>query len=733
MHPSELIARVERRISAGDLELAEDECASASAAFPEHSALRVLLSAIRQRLGKVEQALLDLQEVLRREPLHQGALRARGILLALRGDHQSAIADLRIVAQARPEDASIQYDFGLVCDMAGDALFALRQYELALNLDPEFVPAALNRGYVLTKLGRLEQALENNLAVCERFPEMPEAHYNVAEVLIALRRPEPALEACDRAIELNPGYAKAHIDRALALAELGGVEQAQASLEQARLLDPSAMHAFNAGFAQSIGGGGFFEQFDARSLYLHRLYQQQEECDWRRRKEFIENLESLILDGQAQGRDIADAHLPFRALAFPISDAARLSLARGVARKLQAGVESIGHDVGDGGRIRIGYVSPDFRIHPAAFLTRRIYGLHDRARFEVFAYSLTPDDGSTIRRDIAKDVEHFRDVSTLSARQTATQIRNDGIHIAVDLSGYTNFTRPEVFAFRPAPIQVSYLGFPGTLGADYIQYALVDETVCPAGSEQWWTEKLIYMPDSYYVMDDRTTVASLTPRREDFGLPADVFVFCCLNNSYKIDPEVFDVWMRILARVPGSVLWLLGSTETLQNNLRKEAETRGVAGARIIFSPFFRREVHLARYALADLFLDTLNYNAHTTAVDALWMGVPVLTLPGSTMPARVGASLLESVGLPDMIVTNTQEYENKAVLLATDRNACSTLRQRLAENRTRFPLFDTEYFVRNLEQAYEVVWRRKVDGLEPESFKVSRVVRHRSMPSRWY
>ena len=733
MQPAELSARIERHIGAGELQLAGDACANACAEFPENIDLRVMLASIRQRLGKIDEALRDLQEALRQEPLHHGALRARGILLALRGDHRSAITDLRTVAEACPKDASVQYDLGLILDMAGDALSALGQYELALNLDAEFVPAALNRGYLLTKLGRLEEALENNLAVRELFPEMPEAHYNVAEVLIALRRPQQAVQACNTAIGLNPRYAKAYIDRALALAELGHVEQAQASLDQAQLLDRSAVHAFNAGFAQAMGAGGFLEQFDARSLYLHRLYQQQEEGDWSRRNEFIGNLERMILDGERQGRDIADAHLPFRALAFPISDAARLALARGVARKLQAGVEPVGQDVRAGGRIRIGYVSPDFRVHPAAFLTRRMYELHDRERFDVFAYSLMPDDGSDIRRDIVQGVDGFRDVSRLSAREIALQISNDGIHIAIDLSGYTNFTRPEVFAFRPAPLQVSYLGFPGTLGADYIQYALVDETVCPAGSDNWWTEKLIYMPDSYYVTDDRTAVAKLSPRRQDFGLPVGGFVFCCLNNSYKIDPQIFDLWMRILSRVPRSVLWLLGPSEILQNNLRKEAQARGVAGSRIIFSAFLPRDVHLARYPLADLFLDTLHYNAHTTAVDALWMGVPVLTLPGSTMPARVGASLLRSMGLPDMIVDNAEDYEQKAVLLATEGNALAALRQRLAENRSRFPLFDTEYFVRNLEQAYEVIWRRHLEGLQPESFKVSRVGRGRGMRSRWH
>jgi protein O-GlcNAc transferase len=729
MQPAEIISRVERHIQAEDLLSAENECASACSAFPDNTDLRMMLSAIRQQLGRTDQALLVLDEVLRKDPRHYGAQRARGVLFASRGDHESAIADLRSAIEAAPRDASIQYDLGLVFDMAGDAASALRQYERALDLDAGFVPASLNRGYVLTRLGRLEEALENNSALSVRFPNMREAHYNVAEVLIALRRPAEAVIACDRAIGLDPGYAKAHIDRALALAELGRLDEAQGSLDQARVLDGAAVHSFNAGFAQQIGG--FLDQFDARSLYLHRLYQQQEDCDWRRRSEFIRNLERLIIDGVAEGREINDVHLPFRALALPISDHAKLTLARGVGRKLQTGVAPFVHVANTNARLRVGYVSPDFRVHPAAFLTRQLYGLHDRKRFEIFAYSLAPDDHSDVRRDIVQGVDCFRDLSMRSAREIATQIRDDQIQIAVDLSGYTNFTRPDVFAFQPAPIQVSYLGFPGTLGTDYMQYALVDETVCPPGAQSAWTEKLVYMPDTYYVTDNHTRVASARAKREDFGLPSDGVVFCCFNNSYKIEPEAFGIWMRVLSRVPNSVLWLLGRADLMQNNLRREAQALGISADRIIVAPFLPREIHLTRYPLADLFLDTLHYNAHTTAVDSLWMGVPVLTLPGATMPARVGASLLKSCGLPEMIVGNAQEYEDKAVLLATDRRELGALRNRLAGLRRTCTLFDTEYFVRNLERAYKMMWGRKKEGLPVESFHVSRVARR--VQSRWY
>jgi predicted O-linked N-acetylglucosamine transferase (SPINDLY family) len=727
-----IIARLEQLRQAGDLSAAELECRRACNRFPSDADLRVVLALLLRQQGKAEAAMAELDSAIRCEPDHVGALRHRGMLHASLGRHREAIADLGRVARVLPAEASAQYDLGVAFDMAHDTASALAQYELALARDPGLFAARLNRGYALAALERLDQALQNNLDLAQRFPYVPEAHFNLAEVLIALHRPGEALAACDRALAIRPDYAKAHIDRALALAELGRTEEAQQSLDQARALDPAAVHNFNAGFAARIGG--FFEQFDARSLYLHRLYQQQEECDWSRRHELIDNLERLILEGAASGHEVSDPHLPFRALAFPISREANRLLVRAVANRIRAGVTPFPRVIAPADRIRIGYVSPDFRVHPAAFLTRRLYGLHDRARFEVFAYSLVADDGSEVRRDIVAGADCFRDVSALNSVQIAEQIHRDGIHIAIDLSGYTNYTRSEIFAFEPAPIQVNYLGFPGSLGADFYHYAIVDEVICPPGEERWWTERLVYLPDTYYVTDNQTKVVPLAARRSDAGLPEAGFVFCCFNNAYKIGPEIFDVWMRILTRVPDSVIWLLATGKKIEANLRREAQARGVDGSRIVVAPFLPREIHLARYPLAGLFLDTLHYNAHTTAVDALWMGVPVLTCPGRTMPSRVAASLLSAAGLPELIVGDLKGYEETAVRLATHGSAAlATLRARLARNRSTCALFDTETFVRHLEKAYELIWEREREGLPPEPIRVPRLERAVPLHRRWY
>ncbi|MGH8597028.1 MAG: hypothetical protein ACREXT_10270, partial [Gammaproteobacteria bacterium] len=427
-------------------------------------------------------------------------------------------------------------------------------------------------------------------------------------------------------------------------------------------------------------------------------------------------------------------HLPFRALGLPISREAGSLLAQSVAMHLRAGATVLPRLKPAAGRIRVGYVSPDFRVHPAAFLTRRLYRLHDRSRFEVFAYSLFADDGSEVRRDIVAGVDCFRDVSAMNSAQIAEQIQRDGIHIAIDLSGYTNYTRSELFAFKPAPIQVNYLGFPGSLGSDAYQYAIVDDMVCPPGEERWWTERLVYMPDSYFVTDDQTRIAPVTLDRRQVGLPQSGFVFSCFNNSYKIEPEIFSVWMRILARVPGSLLWLLARDVRIESNLRREAEARGVDGSRIVVGPFLPREVHLARCTLAGLFLDTLYYNAHTTAVDALWMGVPVLSRPGSTMPSRVGASLLRAAGLPEMVVRDLPEYEETAVRLASEGSSeLILLKARLAQNRLSCALFDTATFVRHLERAYEMMWSRERQGLPPDLIRVPRTQRAVPLHTRWH
>jgi protein O-GlcNAc transferase len=395
-------------------------------------------------------------------------------------------------------------------------------------------------------------------------------------------------------------------------------------------------------------------------------------------------------------------------LSLPVPAEVQRDIARSIARRASAEVARIGgvpfsyrkHS----GRIRVGYVSPDFREHLNAYLTSPIFRLHDREKFEIFCYSIHVGDGSQIRQRIESTAEHFRDVSHLSDRELAGLINVDGVSILVDLGGYTAFSRPGIFAHRPAPIQVSYLGFPGTMGAEYVQYRVTDPIATPAESVVFWDEQLVFLPDSFYIYDNSEELADALVERADYGISDQAVVFCCFHNYYKIDPDIFDIWMRLLKRVPESVLWLQGWNPIAVANLQREAESRGVSSDRLKFAHFESRERYIARFRLADLFLDTLVFNAMTTASDALWAGLPVITCPGKNLASRVAASLLTAIGLQEGIAFDLNDYENKAFELATNRDKLEALKAKLRDNRNVMPLFDTERQVRHLESAYEMM-----------------------------
>ncbi len=391
-------------------------------------------------------------------------------------------------------------------------------------------------------------------------------------------------------------------------------------------------------------------------------------------------------------------------------------------------------------RIRVAYLSADFREHPVAYLMAGLFEHHDRSRFEVTALSMGPDRASPMRERIRSAVEHFVDAGEQSDQAIAELIRRREIDIVIDLMGLTRHNRLDVLARRPAPIQVNYLGYSGTTGADFIDYILADATVIPEEHRGFYSEQVVWLPDCYLITDDRRAIAERTPSRSECGLPEDGFVFCCFNNSYKLGPETFGVWMRLLNATPGSVLWLSEANATAQANLRREAESRGVEAQRLIFAPRLPDVAdHLARQRHADLFLDTLPYNAHTTACDALWAGVPLVTCLGTSFVGRVAASLLKAIGLDELITHSLGDYEALALRLAHDRTALAAVRQKLAYNRNTFPLFDTARTTRHIEAAYTTMWQRyqkeempssgetgREDGNQPVRSSLSdRLIRH--------
>ncbi len=376
-------------------------------------------------------------------------------------------------------------------------------------------------------------------------------------------------------------------------------------------------------------------------------------------------------------------------------------------------------DVSDD-RIRVAYLCGDFHEHPVAILTVELFELHDRSRFEVHAISVGPKVESPFRSRLEKSFDHWHDVWTMEDREVAKLIQDIGIDIVVDLSGHTTNARHLILAPKPAPIQVSYLGFPATLGADFIDYILVDQFVAPPGHDGFYTEKLVRLPNCYMVHDSKRKVAGEIPSRTDCGLPEDGFVFCCFNRSYKITPMIFDVWMRLLTETPGSVMWLSDSGSWARDNLRREATRRNVLEERLIFaSRLPEMSDHLARHRQADLFLDTPIFNAHTTAIDALWAGLPVLTCSGSSFSSRVAGSLLQAVGLPELMTTDLADYEALALKLTREPGLLAGYTERLALKRSTAPLFNSQRSTDGLEAAYTRMYQRWRDGKPSKSFSV--------------
>lgn len=522
-------------------------------------------------------------------------------------------------------------------------------------------------------------------------PNSPELWSNRGTAQVAAKRQEAALASFTRALELAPDFLGAVANRAHVLFELQRYAEAIPDYERFLARDPG--HAYSAG-----------------NLIFCRL----QCCDW---TSFEQDRKTIVARLRAGQRVVP----PVLSAALLESPADQLIAAQILARdKFPASSplwrgEPYRHE-----RIRVAYLSADFHAHATAVLMAGVFEHHDRAKFETFAISFGRDDGSPLRDRLKQGIERFIDVRGQSDADIARLMRGLEIDIAVDLKGYTSEARPAVFAFRPAPVQVNYLGFPGTMGAPFMDYLLADPIVVPEAHKPFYSEQIVWLHDTYQANDRTREISDAPIDRAIAGLPPSGFVFCCFNNSYKIQPRVFDVWMRLLQAVEGSVLWLLADNSTATSNLKREASARGIDPERLVFAPRCPLPEHLARHRLADLFLDTLPYNAHTTASDALWMGLPVVTCKGTTFAGRVAASVLYAAGLPELATESLQDYEALAQRLAHEPTALARLKSRLADERATMKLFDAARFTRHLEAAYATMQERQLRGLKPEGFTVS-------------
>jgi protein O-GlcNAc transferase len=606
-----------------------------------------------------------------------------GALLGL-GRFAEAEAALRRALLLKPETASLYLDLGCALQAQRRLDEAAAAYQRTIELKPDFGEAHNNLGNVLKDLGQLDEAVAAYETALKIAPDSAAIHNNLGTALRDQKRVGDATASFRRALALTP-------DHAGALYNLGELLSEQTELGEAVALLGRA--------AQQLG----FATVDW-------FYARKRACDWAGYGEA--EVKSLEKAGKQTFKLLAISSSPAEQLACARRAAADLAVSKSqrfpLARPLP------------GGRLRIGYVSTNFRAHAGAFLVIGLIEQHDRREFEVVGYSAGPDDGSNARARLASAFDRFVDISETGNWDAARLVRDDAIDVLVDLNGYQQGARTAIFAYRPAPIQIVFLGFPATTGTDFIDYIIVDPFVVPPDQQRFFSERLVHLPDCYQCNDDKRAISERTPSRAECGLPEEGFVFCCFNNAYKITPDFFDMWMRLLRAVPGSVLWLLDDNPWAKANLAREATARGVAPERIVFAPKLPHPDHLVRHRLADLFLDTLPYNAHTTASDALWGGLPLVTCAGSTFAGRVAGSLLHAIGLPELVTGSLDEYEALALRLARDGDLLAALRARLARNKWTHPLFDTERFARNIEAAYRQMWETWRAGRPPASFCVS-------------
>jgi predicted O-linked N-acetylglucosamine transferase (SPINDLY family) len=556
--------------------------------------------------------------------------------------------------------------------------------------------------------------------------EVASAHVNLGKALVAERRPDEALACFDRAIALDATSVEAHAHRADIMLALRRPEEALKSYRAAADVRPNeaALHR-NCGhlLAMLRRHDEAFAAYDRAFLLApelpgiegHRLYAKMHLCDWRDRDADCSHLVASVRAGKP-------ATQPFIFLAVPSSAADQLQCGRvWTARHFPSEPPRWRGEQYRHGRIRIAYLSADFREHAASVLMAGLFENHDRSRFEISAISFGADDGSPMRKRLTAAFENFIDAREFGDDAVADLLRAQEIDIAVDLMGFTTNSRSGIFARRSAPVQVHYMGFAGTMGAPFLDYVIADRTVIPDAARAFHSEKVVTLPNSYFVNDSGRPIAERAFSRAELGLPERGFIYCCFNGSHKIAPDVFDGWMRILKRVNGSVLWLLADHPAIISNLMREAAAHGIDPRRLIFARRIPPPEHLARHRAADLFLDTLPYNAHTTACDALWAGLPVLTRIGETFAGRVAASALGALGVRELITETAADYERRAIALAADPARLAAIRGRIAQNRLTAPLFDTRLFTRHMEAAFVAMHRRHQAGLPPDHIDIRR------------
>jgi predicted O-linked N-acetylglucosamine transferase (SPINDLY family) len=685
-----------------------------------------LLGIIAAQTARLDEAEALFARAVAVDPGHADAHNNRGNALRALGRLDEALASYERAVALRSGHAAAHNNRGTVLQDLRRLDEAVASYDRALALRPGHAGTWSNRGRALQDLGRHAEALASYDRALALEPGSAEAWNNRGTVLYDVARRTEAVASYERALALDPGHGEAWNNRAVALRDLGRHDEALASCDRAIALKPRSVEAeVNRGnvlrdlrrHAEALASYARALQLDPGIPFLYGdwLHTKMQLCDW----SGIGDEFARLAAGIERREPLSP---PFTTLVAPCPAALQRVAAETWVRERHPPRSTLPQiaDRVRGERIRVGYFSADFHAHATSFLAAELFERHDRARFETTAFSFGPDTGDTMRARVAAAFDAFVDVGGRTDAEVAALARERGIDVAVDLKGYTQGGRPGIFALRAAPIQASYLGYPGTMGAPYIDYLVADATLVPDEHRRHYAERIAYLPHCYQPNDTRRAIAPRSYARGELDLPAAGFVFCCFNNSYKILPELFARWMRILRQVDGSVLWLLRDNAEAEANLRVEAGRRGVDAGRLVFADRIAPALHLARHRCADLFLDTLPCNAHTTASDALWAGLPVLTILGDTFAGRVAASLLRAVGLPELVAADGADYEALAIALATDPARLRAVAARLAAARASAPLFDAARHARHLEAAFAAMVDRHRAGLPPEHIHVA-------------
>ena len=630
--------------------------------------------------------------ILKNQPKHFDSIRLLSIISYLNKNYLEASKLINKAIKINSNQALAYYDQGTIFHQLEKFDLALKSYNKAIKINSKYSRAYYNRGNTLRELKRYESAIESFKKAIEINPNDFEAHNNCGNLFFELGKYNMALQSFDRAIKINPDYSDGYYNLANTLYELGQLKNSIDNYNKAIKINPSLDF-----------------------LLGKIIYVKSRICDWK----FIDH-DKNILKKKILEKGIGTQPMTTLSL-YDSPSLQRINAENFVHEKF-----SLSRRFGpikkrkSAKKIRIGYYSADFYNHVMSYLLVHLFESHDKSRFEIFGFSFSPEKNDKIGQRIFNTFDKIINIKSKSDNEIVKISRDLNIDIAIDLMSFTLNNRFGIFVKKCAPIQINFLGYPGTSGSKCIDYILADKILIPEKFKKYYSEKIIYMPDSYKLDHPNRKVSDKIFTREELNLPKNGFVFCSFNKTYKITPNVFDIWMKILKQVKGSVLWLLEDNPTATNNLKLEANKRNIDSARIIFAKRTKMSDHLARHKVADLFIDTLPYNAHTTASDGLWVGLPFLTLVGDTFASRVGASMLKAIGLPELITYSENEYKNKAIEIATNPVLLKKIKKKLEKNKLSKPLFDAKLFTKNVESAYTKIYKNYIKNKNLQNIEIN-------------